>query len=103
MTCSSSAVFGHGPERVEADVERHALDVEAGEELRREVESRGRRRGGAGVARVDGLVARGIGERLGDVRRQRRLAVRLAVEAEPPAACAEMLEQLDRAVAACPA
>ena len=71
----------------------------AGEQLRREVQAGGRRRGRAGVARVDRLVAPGIGERLGDVRRQRRLAVRLAVEPQPPAAFAEMLEQLDRAVA----
>ena len=89
----------HGAERVEADVQRDALDVERCEQLRREVQAGGRRGGGAGVARVDGLVALGIGERRGDVRRQRRLAVRLAVEAEPPASLAEVLDQLDGAVA----
>ena len=72
--------LGHGPERVEADVQRHALDVELREQLGREVQAGGRRGRGAGVARVDRLVARGVGERRGDVRRQRRLAVRLAVE-----------------------
>ena len=50
-------------------------------------------------SRVDGLVALGIRERRGDVRRQRRVAVRLAVEAQAPASLAEMLEQLDGAVA----
>ena len=58
----------------------------------------GRRRR-PGVPRVDGLVALRVGERLGDVRRQRRLARRLAVEPHAPAALAEMLEQLDRPVA----
>ena len=38
-------------------------------------------------------------ERLGDVRRQRRLARRLAVEADVPASLAEVLDELDRAVA----
>src|SRR5439155_1499299 len=37
-------------------------------------------------------------ERLGDVRRQRRDARRLALEAQPPAPLAEMLDQLDRPV-----
>ena len=96
-------LLGHGPERVESDVERDALDVEAREQLRREMEPCGRRRGGAGVARIDRLVARGIGERLGDVRRQRRLAVRLAVQPQPPAALAEMLDQLDLARSVGPA
>jgi len=67
------AFLGHGPERVEADVERHARDVEASKQLGREVQAGGRRGGGAGVPRVDGLVARGIGEGLGDVGRQRCL------------------------------
>ena len=53
--------------------------------------------------RVDRLVPLGIGERLGDVRRQRRLARRLALEANAPAPLAEVLEQLDGAVAAGPA
>ena len=53
-----------------------------------------------GLARVDRLVAGGIAERLRDVRRQRRLARGLAVEAEAPTALAEMLEQLDRPVPA---
>ena len=59
-------------------MEGDPLDVEASEQLRREVEARGRRGGRAGLARVDGLVALGVVERLVDVRRQRRLAVRLA-------------------------
>ena len=45
---------GERPERVEADVERDALDVELCEQLGREVEARRRRRGRAG-ALPDGL------------------------------------------------
>ena len=53
--------------------------------------------------RIDRLVTLGVAERLRDVRRQRHGAVRFAVQANPPAALAEMLEQLDCAVAlACP-
>ena len=37
------AVDRERPERVEADVERHALDVELREQLGREVQARGRR------------------------------------------------------------
>ena len=51
-----------------------------------------------GGRRVDRLVPLGVAERLGDVRRQRRLARRLAVEPQAPPALAEMLEQLDRPV-----
>src|SRR5439155_25146443 len=60
-------VLAHRPKRVEADVERDALDVEAGEQLRREVQSRRRRGSRAGLARVHGLVALRVGERNGDV------------------------------------
>ena len=87
------------PERVEADVQRHALDVEPGEELRREVEARRRGRRGAFGRRVHRLVALGIEKRLRDVRRQRRLSGRLADEPQPPTALAEMLAELDRSVA----
>ena len=48
-----------GPERVEADVQRHALDVERREQLVGEMEPCRRRRGGALASRVDGLVALG--------------------------------------------
>ena len=73
-------VHGHRAERVQSDVESHPLDVQAGEQFRREVEA-GRRCGGrALVLRVDRLVALGIGERLGDVRRQGRLSGGLALE-----------------------
>jgi hypothetical protein len=68
----------HGPEGVEADVERDALDVQLGQELRSEMEAGSRRRGRAFALRVDRLVALGIIERLGDVRRKRRLAGRIA-------------------------
>ena len=44
------------------------------QQLRGEVQARGRRRRRAGMARVDGLVALGIGRLLVDVRRQRHLA-----------------------------
>src|SRR2546423_89916 len=93
------ALLIHGPERVEADVQRHALDVECGEQLRREMQpgrGRGRR---ARFVRIDRLVALGLLEPLRDVRRQRRLPLRLAVEPEPPAPFAEVLEELHRAVA----
>ena len=84
------------PEGVEPDVEGDALDVEPREQLRGEVQARRRRRRRAGVGGVDGLVAARLGERLVDVRRQRRLAGGLAVEADAPASVAERLEQLDR-------
>ena len=80
-------------------MERDVLDVEPAEQLGREVEPGGRRGGRAGLVGVDRLVAPGVGERLRDVRRQRRLAGRLAVEPQQPAALAEVLEQLDRPVA----
>ena len=67
-------------ERVQADMERDALDLEPAEQLRREVQARGRRRGRALASRVDGLVALRVPERLRDVRRQRRLAGRLPFE-----------------------
>ena len=79
-------------------MERDALDVEPPEQLRREVQSRRRRRGRAGRVGVDRLVARGVGEGLGDVRRQRGLPVRLAVEPHAPATLAQVLQQLERAV-----
>jgi hypothetical protein len=84
------------PEGVEPDVEGHALDVELLQQLRREVEPCGGRRRRARVARVDGLVALGLVEALGDVGRERHLAVRLSVQAQPPAPLAERLEQLHR-------
>ena len=90
---------GERPEGVEPDMEGDVLDVELGEQLRREVEPRRRRRGRAGIGGVDGLVAPGLGERLVDVRRQGRFARRLAVEVDAPASLAERLEQLDRAQA----
>ena len=93
-------VHRHGAERVETDVERHALDVESLEQLLREVQAGGGRGRRPGLARVHRLVAAGILERLSDVRRQRRLAGGLAVQSQPPAPFAEMLEQLHRAVAA---
>ena len=91
---------GDRPERVEPHVQRDPLDVELGEQLRREVEPCRRSGGRARLARVDRLVPLGIGERLGDVRGQRGLTGRLAVEPDTPAALAEMLDQLDRPVAA---
>src|SRR6266851_5772389 len=89
-----------GPKRVEADVQRHALDLELREELRREVESRRRRSRRPGLLGVDRLVAIRIVERSGDVRRQRCRAVGLTGEPQPPASLPEMLEQLDRSVPA---
>ncbi len=86
-------------ERVQPDVQGHALDVQPCEQLRREVESSRRRRGGALFARIDGLVALGIVERACDVRRQRYAARRLAVQPHPPSAFAEVLDQLDLPVA----
>src|SRR5439155_19587031 len=92
--------FADRPERVETDVEGDALDVEAREQLVCEVQA-GRRCGGrAGVAGVHRLVALGILERRGDVRRQRCRAGRLAVEAWGPPALAEVVDVVDRPVAA---
>ena len=85
-------------EGVEADVQCDALCLEAGQQLRGEVKARRRRRGRAGLVGVDRLVARRVGERLGDVRRQRRLPRRLAFEAHEPATLAEVRDELDRAV-----
>src|SRR6202011_1913613 len=70
------------------------------EQLGREVEPGRRSRRRAGPGRVDRLVALWLYERLGDVRRQRRLPRRLAVEQQPPAPLAEVLDQLDGPVAA---
>ena len=80
-------------------MEGDVLDVEPLEQLTREVEPRRRRGRRAGFARVHGLVALGVGERLHDVGRQRRLPGRLSVQAEAPAALAQVLEELDVAVA----
>ena len=84
------------PERVEADVQRDRLVVEAREELGCEVEPRGGRRGGAGIARVDRLVALRVGRRLVHVRRQRQVPVGLAGELHDPPPRAERLDELDR-------
>src|SRR5204862_2914906 len=84
----------HGPERVEPDVQGHALDVESRNELRREVQSGRRRSGRAGFVCVHRLVPRQVVQRLDDVGRQWRLPCRLAVEADSPTAGAEVLEQL---------
>ena len=59
------------------------------EQHRREVQAGSRGGRGPLVARVDGLVALGIGERLGDVRRQRHLAGGPLIEAHSPATVAE--------------
>ena len=80
-------------------MQRDALDVERREELVGEVEA-GRRRGRrTRLPRVHGLVPRRIVERLGDVRRERGLARRLALEPHQPTTLADVLEQLDRPVA----
>ncbi len=92
-------VLRERPEGVEADVQGDALDVEPGEQLGGEVEPGGRRRRRALGAGVDRLVSGRVGERGRDVRRQRRLARRLAVESQPPAPFSEVLQQLHRAVA----
>ena len=69
------------------------------EKLRREVEA-GRGRGGrAFLLGEDGLVALGVGERLHDVRRQRRLAGGRALEPDEPAALPPVLDELDLAEA----
>ena len=81
-SCSSRSSAATGRNVSRPDVQRDALDVEPREQLRREVQPRGRRRGRAGSSRVDRLVALGIRERLRDVRRQRRLARGLAVETQ---------------------
>ena len=81
MWCCLDDLLLQRPERVEPDVERHALDVELREELRREVQPGGRRGGRAALARIDRLVALRVAERLGDVRRQRHVTVRLALRA----------------------
>ena len=89
-------VDGERPERVEADVEGDPLDVEPGEQLGREVEAGRGCRSGPGVRGVDGLIPLRLRQGLVDVRRQRWLAVGLAVEPDPPASLAERLEELDR-------
>jgi hypothetical protein len=64
------------------------------EQLRGEVEPGGGRRSRSGFARVHRLVALRLGQRLGDVRRQRHVARRLTVQPHAPASFAEVLEQL---------
>jgi hypothetical protein len=95
----AQVVHRHGPERIEADVERDPLGDETTEYLLREVQTCRRRRGRPGFAGVNSLVAGRIGQGLGDVGRQRRVSVGIPVEAQAPASFAEVLEQLDRAVA----
>src|SRR5439155_12463815 len=87
-----------GPEGVEADVQGDAFQVEPAEDVGSEVQAGGGRRRRTLLARVHRLVALRIGERLDDVRRERRDTCGLALDAHAPAALAEMLEQLDRAV-----
>src|SRR2546423_13068660 len=89
---------GDGTKGVETDVQRHTFDGEATQHVIREVQPGGRSCGRPRFMGVHRLVALGIGERLGDVRRQRRLAGRLAVEAEAPPPIADVLQQLDRPV-----
>ena len=87
------------PESVQPDVERDALVVETGEQLGREVQSRRRRRRGACVPRVHGLVALGIVGLLVDVWRKGQLARRLADGANDPSTVAERLDEIhERAV-----
>ena len=57
----------------------------------------GRRSRGTDRVSVHGLIALGLGERLVDVRRKRRLPGRLAVELEDPPALPERLDELDGA------
>ena len=71
------------------------LVLEPGEELGREVEPGGRRRGGAGIARIHRLVALAVGRRLAHVRRQRQRPVGLPGEPHHPAPRAEWLDELD--------
>jgi hypothetical protein len=54
-------------------------------------------RGGAELVGVHRLIALGIGQGLGDVRREGRFSLRLALETHAPAPLAEVLDQLDRA------
>ena len=87
---------GDRPERVEPNVERHPLDIQPREHLRREMQARRWSRGRALLLRIDGLVPLGIFEPLRDVWRQRRLPRRLALEPQAPAPLAERLHELDR-------
>ncbi len=77
-------------------MQRDRLVVEAREELGCEVEPGGGRRGGAGIACIDRLVALRVGRRLVHVRRQRQVPVGLAGELHDPAPRAERLDELDR-------
>ena len=83
------------PERVEPDVERDPLVVEAREQLGREVEPCRRGGGRARLVGVDRLVALRVVRLLVDVGRKRQLAGRFPVEAHPPPPPAEVLEELD--------
>ena len=74
----------------------HADRVERGEELLREVQAGGRRGGRALRGAVHRLVALGICERLVDVRRQRHLAVGLALDLDEPAPVTPGLAQPHR-------
>ena len=74
------------PERVEPDVQRHALDVELREQLRREVQAGCRRRRRAVLARIDRLVALGVAERLVMYGGSGTLPPGLALEPHAPAA-----------------
>ena len=85
--------LGHGPERVEPDVQGHPSRIERLDERRSEVQTgRGSRSRAAGLA-VHRLVARAVGKRLADVGRERRLAGRLPLQLNDPAATSERLHQ----------
>jgi hypothetical protein len=88
---------GDRSKRVETHVQRHADEVEVVERAGREVESRSRSSSRSRLSRVDGLVTLGISKRLVNVGRERRIAVRLAIEVDEPASVAERLEELHRA------
>ena len=88
--------LGQRTERVEADVQRHPRGVEQLDKRGREVQAcRGRGCGARDVA-VHGLVPLPVSERLVDVRGERRLAVRLALELHGPTTAAERLDELHR-------
>ena len=79
MWCRVRVVLGDRPERVEADDELDRAIATPRGRVRRadsvgQVQTGSRRGHGSGLRGVDRLVAIGIGERSGDVRRQRHLA-----------------------------
>ncbi len=85
--------LGHRTKGVESDVQRHTDGSEQLDELRGEMETRGRSGGRPFHCPVHRLVTLRLGERLVDVRGKRHLAARLTLHLDEPATAASRLAQ----------